>query len=73
MNTGDVVALISILVIVGLASLYIIVSKKKGKKCIGCPYLLHKIKGKQVIMTTCENPGAETDRVIHVENGKFRQ
>ena len=38
MNTGDVVALISILVIVGLATLYIIVSKKKGKKCIGCPY-----------------------------------
>ena len=38
MNTGDVIAIISILVIVGLASLYIIVSKKKGKKCIGCPY-----------------------------------
>lgn len=27
-----------VLVIVGLAALYIIRAKKKGNKCIGCPY-----------------------------------
>ena len=36
-------------------------------------YLLHKIKGKQVIMTTCEPAFGHADHVIHVENGVFRQ
>lgn len=38
MSTGDFIAIFFIIAAVGLASLYIIVSKKKGKKCIGCPY-----------------------------------
>ena len=34
-------------------------------------YLLHKIAGKQVIMTTCEPVVEKTDHLIRVENGKF--
>ena len=34
-------------------------------------YLLHKMKGKQVIMTTCEPIQGETDHIIRVENGVF--
>ena len=36
-------------------------------------YLLHKIAGKQVIMTTCENVTERVDRLIRVENGAFIQ
>ncbi len=36
-------------------------------------YLLHRIKGKQVIMTTCEPTLGHTDHLIYVENGIFRQ
>ncbi len=36
-------------------------------------YLLHKIKGKQVIMTTCEPVEGHADHLIYVENGVFRQ
>lgn len=38
MNIGDVIAISLILVVVGIATAYIVISKKKGKKCIGCPY-----------------------------------
>ena len=34
-------------------------------------YLLHKIAGKQVIMTTCEPVDCDTEHVIRVENGRF--
>ena len=38
MDTGEIIAIIiSILIIIG-AAIYIIKSKKSGKKCIGCPY-----------------------------------
>lgn len=33
----DAIVIIILLVIVGLASLYIYKAKKSGKKCIGCP------------------------------------
>ena len=33
----DILILLAILVILGLAAWYVIRSKKKGKKCIGCP------------------------------------
>ena len=36
-------------------------------------YLLHKIKGKQVIMTTCEPIDGHADHVINVEGGTFRE
>ena len=35
---GDVIAIIVIAIIMIGAILYIIKSKKSGKKCIGCPY-----------------------------------
>ncbi len=35
---GDVIAIIIIALIVVGALIYIIKSKKSGKKCIGCPY-----------------------------------
>ena len=34
----DFVIVLVLLVIIGGASLYIYKEKKKGKKCIGCPY-----------------------------------
>lgn len=35
-------------------------------------YLLHKIAGKQVILTTCEQITEKTDRLILVDKGTFR-
>ena len=32
------IVLAVILVVIGLAAWYVIKEKKKGKKCIGCPY-----------------------------------
>ena len=34
----NLIAIAIIVIIVGLASIYIIKAKKSGKKCIGCPY-----------------------------------
>lgn len=34
----DIIVIAIIVVIVGLAAFYVIKQKKKGKKCIGCPY-----------------------------------
>lgn len=34
----DILIIIAILLIVGLAGLYVYKAKKSGKKCIGCPY-----------------------------------
>lgn len=36
-------------------------------------YLLHKIAGKQVILTTCEKIEEKTDHLILVEKGMFRE
>ena len=38
MMKSNILPIIVILLIVGGALLYIIRAKKKGKKCIGCPY-----------------------------------
>ena len=38
MDTGEIIAIIIIAVIITLSVLAIVISKKKGKKCIGCPY-----------------------------------
>ncbi len=34
----DIIVIAIIVIIVGLASLYVYKSKKSGQKCIGCPY-----------------------------------
>lgn len=34
----DVIAIILIILIIGAATFYIIKAKKRGQKCIGCPY-----------------------------------
>ena len=38
MNLTDIVAILVIAAVIGGAVAYIIKEKKKGKKCIGCPY-----------------------------------
>lgn len=38
MNTVDIIAIAVIALIVGGALFYIIRAKKRGEKCIGCPY-----------------------------------
>ena len=37
MNFSDIIALLVIALILGLAIFYIVKAKKSGKKCIGCP------------------------------------
>ena len=34
----DIIVIFAIVLVVGAALFYIIREKKKGKKCIGCPY-----------------------------------
>ena len=38
MNTTDIITAAVIAAILLLAAVYVYRSKKKGKKCIGCPY-----------------------------------
>ena len=38
MNSTDIIAIAAIVLIVGLAVFYIVRAKKRGQKCIGCPY-----------------------------------
>lgn len=37
MDHIDIIVIISILLIIGGALAYIIIAKKKGRRCIGCP------------------------------------
>ena len=46
MTLGEKIALIVTIVIIALAIFYIIRSKKKGRKCIGCPYCSECSKNK---------------------------
>ena len=38
MNPIDIVVIAVIVLVIGGVSVYIIRAKKKGQKCIGCPY-----------------------------------
>ena len=38
MNPASIIALLALVLIVSLAVRYIVREKKKGTKCIGCPY-----------------------------------
>ena len=38
MGAIDYIALAAILLIVGAASFYIIRARRRGEKCVGCPY-----------------------------------
>ena len=38
MNPPEIIALIAIVLIVGGAVAYIIRAKRRGQKCVGCPY-----------------------------------
>lgn len=37
MDLPEIIAIIAIVLIVGLALFYVIRAKRKGQKCIGCP------------------------------------
>lgn len=41
----DIIVIVIIALIVGGSAFYIIKEKKKGKKCIGCPYCNSCLKG----------------------------
>ena len=45
MKPIDIVLIIVIALILGLAVIYIINAKKNGQKCIGCPYAKECSKG----------------------------
>ena len=34
----NIIIVVAIVLVVGLASFYVYKSKKRGRKCIGCPY-----------------------------------
>jgi len=38
MSTVDYIAIAAIVLIVGAAAFYIIRAKRRGEKCVGCPY-----------------------------------
>ena len=38
MNPTEIIAVIAIVLVIGIAVAYIIKAKKSGQKCIGCPY-----------------------------------
>lgn len=38
MTPTDIIVLVIIALVIGGASFYIVRAKKKGQKCIGCPY-----------------------------------
>ena len=38
MNPVEIIAVIAIVLIIGVAIAYIVKEKKRGNKCIGCPY-----------------------------------
>ena len=38
MTPTDIIVLVVVALVIGGASFYIIRAKKKGQKCIGCPY-----------------------------------
>ncbi len=38
MTPAELIALLAVILIIGGALFYIIRAKKKGQKCIGCPY-----------------------------------
>ena len=38
MNITDYIAIAAIVLIVGAAIFYIIRAKRRGEKCVGCPY-----------------------------------
>ena len=38
MNIVDYIAIAAIVLIVGAAVFYIVRAKKRGEKCVGCPY-----------------------------------
>ena len=53
---GDIIAIIIILLIVGGAVTYIIKEKKKGKRCLGCPY------GDTCSKKGCESQSEKTEK-----------
>lgn len=38
MNLTEIISVIFIILIIGGAGVYILKAKKRGQKCIGCPY-----------------------------------
>ena len=75
MNLATVIAVIALILVVFLALRYIYKEKKKGSKCIGCPY--------ESVCTTClvkkaeiagpgKQPLALCERPMYmVQNGAF--
>ena len=38
MTAPEIIALVAIVLIIGAAIGYLVYSKRRGKKCVGCPY-----------------------------------
>lgn len=53
MTGTEIIAIIVIILIIGAALFYIIKAKKRGQKCIGCPYAK--------ICQSNKNPKGETN------------
>lgn len=57
---GDVIAIILIVLIIGAAIFYIVKAKKRGQKCIGCPYS-KTCNSKNTSPHSCQNKTNNTD------------
>ncbi|MBP3503528.1 MAG: FeoB-associated Cys-rich membrane protein [Bacilli bacterium] len=53
MKPIDFIIIAAIIIIIGLAVIYIVRAKKSGQKCVGCPY--SKTCGKSSNNCTCNN------------------
>lgn len=51
----EIIAISLIVLIVGGAILYIVKAKKRGQKCIGCPYAKQCSKNKSSNNCCCDN------------------
>lgn len=38
MNSGDIIAIVAVVLIVACAVFFIVRAKRRGQKCVGCPY-----------------------------------
>ena len=44
MNFVEIIVVVAVALVIGLATVYIVKEKRKGKKCIGCPYVTECMK-----------------------------
>ena len=68
MTALEIIALAVIALIVGAAVIYIVHSKKKGQKCIGCPNGHNCSEGEYTACSSCSMRKLNTENTENIEN-----